>query len=73
LKTLDGVKSAEVNLAGKVALVSFDPARINLGAMENAIARAGYDANGTQREAQAYDALDACCKLPEAQTGKSSH
>jgi hypothetical protein len=33
--------------------------------MENAVAQAGYDANETKRDAEAYDALDACCKVPE--------
>ncbi|MCL4706463.1 heavy-metal-associated domain-containing protein [bacterium] len=64
LKKLEGVKSAEVDLETKTTLVSFDPQKIELAALENAIAMAGYDANSTKRDATAYAELDACCKLP---------
>ncbi|MEK7729861.1 MAG: heavy metal-associated domain-containing protein [candidate division KSB1 bacterium] len=65
LQGLDGVKSAKVNLGTKVAAVSFDADKLQLAEVEKAIAAAGYDANDTKREAAAYDALDACCKVPE--------
>lgn len=64
LKKLEGVKSAEVDLETKSASVRFDPQKIELAALENAIAMAGYDANSTKRDATAYAELDACCKLP---------
>ncbi len=62
---LDGVKSAKVALATKTATVSFFPAKLQLADLEKAIAAAGYDANDTPREPEAYAALDACCKVPE--------
>ncbi len=65
LQTLDGVKSAKVDLEAKVARVSFDPQKLNLAALENAITMAGYDANGAKRDSTAYAQLDPCCKLPE--------
>ncbi|RIK78870.1 hypothetical protein DCC62_06775 [candidate division KSB1 bacterium] len=65
LKKLEGVKSAKVNLDTKIALVSYDAMKADLAALENAITKAGYDANSTKRDATAYAELDACCKLPE--------
>lgn len=64
LKELDGVKSAKVDLDAKTALVSYDAMKADLAALENAIAKAGYDANSTKRDSMAYLELDACCKLP---------
>jgi copper chaperone CopZ len=65
LQELAGVKTASVDLKTKVAQVSFDPASLTLADLENAIAKAGYDANNTKRDSLAYNDLDACCKLPE--------
>jgi copper chaperone CopZ len=65
LQELEGVKTASVDLQTKVAQVSFDPASLTLADLENAIAKAGYDANDTKRDSLAYEDLDACCKLPE--------
>ncbi|MDZ7359559.1 MAG: heavy-metal-associated domain-containing protein [candidate division KSB1 bacterium] len=65
LEALQGVKTASVDLTTKVAQVSFDPGNLTLADLENAIAKAGYDANDTKRDPLAYEDLDACCKLPE--------
>ncbi|MDZ7288650.1 MAG: heavy-metal-associated domain-containing protein [candidate division KSB1 bacterium] len=65
LEALQGVKTASVDLKTKVAQVSFDAANLTLADLENAIAKAGYDANDTKRDSLAYEDLDACCKLPE--------
>jgi copper chaperone CopZ len=70
LQALDGIRSATVDLEKKIAQASFDPAKTNLAAMEKAIAMAGYDANDTKRDPQAYADLDACCKLPEDRASK---
>jgi copper chaperone CopZ len=70
LQELEGVKTAAVDLNTKVAQVSFDPANLTLADLENAIAKAGYDANDTKRDSLAYEDLDACCKLPEDQASK---
>ncbi len=64
LQELQGVKSAQVDLQAKIAQVSFDAATLGLSDLENAIAKAGYDANDTKRDSLAYGDLDACCKLP---------
>lgn len=65
LKKMEGVKSAKVDLEAKTASVSYDAMKIDLAALENAIAMAGYDANNVKRDATAYAELEACCKLPE--------
>ncbi len=65
LQALDGVKSVKVTLAAKTASVSFMPSKLQLADLEKAIAAAGYDANDTPREPEAYAALDPCCKTPE--------
>jgi copper ion binding protein len=70
LQELEGVKTASVDLKTKVAQVSFDPASLTLADLENAIAKAGYDANDTKRDSLAYEDLDACCKLPEDRASK---
>lgn len=65
LQAVAGVQSAQVDLDAKVALVSFDPQKVELAALENAIALVGYDANNVKRDSTAYAGLDACCKLSE--------
>ncbi|MGY1776200.1 heavy metal translocating P-type ATPase [Geodermatophilus sp. SYSU D00804] len=44
LNRVDGVATAEVNLATEVATVRFDPARVGLEELTAAVARAGYTA-----------------------------
>ena len=43
LNSLDGVRSASVNLVGRSALVDYDPARISLADMKRAVNDIGYD------------------------------
>lgn len=57
-----GVKSATVDLETKTATVEFDASRTTLADIEKAIAEAGYNANETVRDEDAYKKLDACCK-----------
>jgi len=63
LETTDGVQSVNVNLEQKTATVQFLPAKINLSTLEQTIANAGYDANKTKRNMEAYEKLDECCKI----------
>ncbi|MEU1599071.1 heavy metal translocating P-type ATPase [Streptomyces sp. NPDC005708] len=44
LRRVDGVASAEVNLATEAATVRFDPAQVGLGELTAAVTRAGYTA-----------------------------
>lgn len=64
LKELEGVKSATVDLNAKITQVSYDAMKVDLAALENAVAMAGYDANNIKRDSTAYAGLEACCKLP---------
>lgn len=59
---VEGVKSVEVDLKGKLVTVKFAPAQTNLQTIERAITDAGYNANDKVRDPGAYDKLDACCK-----------
>ena len=63
LATLDGVEEVDVDLKAKIATVKYEPSKIDLPKIETAIANAGYDANKTKRNPDAYDKLDACCKI----------
>ncbi len=63
LKQTDGVQSVNVDLKEKIATVQYLPAKINLSSLEQTIANAGYDANNTKRNMEAYEKLDECCKI----------
>jgi mercuric ion binding protein len=46
----------------KTATVEFISAKTNLGAIRQAIAGAGYDADSVKRNEEAYNHLPECCK-----------
>jgi copper chaperone len=43
LKALDGVVTTEVSLEGKRAVVEFDPGKLSVDQLKQAIVEAGYD------------------------------
>ncbi len=57
LSSLGGVSGASVNLAASSASVIYDPSKINIEDMKNAISRAGYEYKGLSTE-RTYDELD---------------
>jgi copper chaperone CopZ len=63
LKKVDGVKTAKVDLKKKTATVTYASTKVTVDKLELAIANAGYDANNVKRNADAYEKLDACCKI----------
>ena len=65
LTTLEGVKTAKVDLDKKTATVEFLPAKATLATLETAITKAGYDANDKKADPEAYEALPGCCKVGE--------
>jgi copper ion binding protein len=71
LSGVNGVSAVKVNLESRIAQVSFDPGKTNLAAVEKSISRAGYDANETKSDPDAYAALAACCKVPETSDSNS--
>lgn len=45
LQALDGVQTASVSLPNKTAAVTYDPARVGLAQMADAVAEEGYEAS----------------------------
>ena len=60
---VEGVKNVEIDLSKKTAQITFVSFQTNLDVIETAITEAGYDANGKKRNPEAYEKLDACCKI----------
>ena len=64
---LEGVSKVEIDLKAKSGKVTYKASIIDMNAIENAIAAVGYNANDKKADPEAYDKLDLCCKVPEAQ------
>lgn len=64
VKKVEGVTKISVNMESKIATVTFDDTVTSITAIENAINKAGYDANEKKADKNAYDKLDECCKIP---------
>ncbi len=62
LEDVDGVKKASVDLSKKIVFVEYVSSKTDLASLETAISKAGYDANSTKRDDNAYHSLDACCQ-----------
>lgn len=62
VSSVDGVKKVEVDLEKKTTTVKFDKSKLDIAAIEKSISNAGYDANETPRNREAYDGLPGCCK-----------
>lgn len=65
LADVEGIIKAEVDVETKVAHVSYKASLINLAGIEKAIAAAGYQANETSADQEAYSELAMCCLLPQ--------
>ncbi|MBI4548882.1 MAG: heavy-metal-associated domain-containing protein [Ignavibacteriae bacterium] len=61
--TVEGVKSVKVDIEKKTVEVKFAPLQTNVETIEVAITDAGYDANNRKRDPNAYEKLEACCKI----------
>jgi len=64
LNGLDGIVKVDVSMEKKVGYVSYDATVLDLETIENAISSVGYDANDTKANIEAYNKLDACCRVP---------
>ena len=64
LNDLDGIVKVDVRLDKKVGYVSYNATMLDLETIENAISSVGYDANETKSNIEAYNKLDACCRVP---------
>jgi periplasmic mercuric ion binding protein len=65
LDNVRGVKYYSVDLDSQKVKVTYDHAVATIYMIENAITKAGYDANNRKAKKKAYDKLDDCCKLPK--------
>ncbi len=64
LSGLKGFVSIEIDDDKKVGKVVYEAGVLDMAAIEKAIAGAGYDANDTPANKEAYAKLDMCCKIP---------
>jgi len=62
VQKLDGVQDVKVDVDSKTAEVHYIAAKLDENKIETAISNAGYDANTTKRNADAYNNLESCCK-----------
>ncbi len=70
LKNVKGVKSFDIDIDKKVIHMNFDNSQTDINKIDNAIAAAGYDADGKKANPEAYSKLDDCCKKPEDRKNK---
>lgn len=63
VKKLDGVNEVNVIVKEKIAKVTFDKSKTDIGSIEGVIISAGYQANDKPANKEAYDKLDDCCKV----------
>ena len=63
LYLVEGVKAVDIDVKKKTAEIKFVSFQTNLGTIERAVTEAGYDANDKKRNPDAYEKLDACCKI----------
>ena len=63
LKKVSGISRSAVDLETKTTKVIYDKEKTDLTQIEKAISELGYQANETQANPTAYDALAPCCKI----------
>jgi copper chaperone CopZ len=63
LKKLEGVNAVNVVIKEKVAKVTYDKSKTDVGSIEGVIISAGYQANDQPANKEAYEKLDDCCKI----------
>jgi copper chaperone CopZ len=57
-----GIKSVKIEDEINLITVKYKPKKITVAEIENAIAKAGFDANDTKADPEGYENLDSCCK-----------
>ena len=60
---VEGVKVVDVSSKSKTAEIKFVSFQTIIETIERAVTEAGYDANDKKRNTEAYEKLDACCKI----------
>ncbi|MDZ7724203.1 MAG: heavy-metal-associated domain-containing protein [candidate division KSB1 bacterium] len=69
VKGVKGVSMVKVDAEKNVAHVHFDKSKASLNQVEQAIAKAGYDANDVERNEQAHANLPKCCQVEKDSEG----
>jgi mercuric ion binding protein len=62
LKSVKGVKKANLDIPTHKACVTYKPKKTDVGQLRKAIALAGYDADEVKADQEAYDNLPQCCR-----------
>ncbi len=57
-----GIKAFEINDKNMTITVIYNPAKVNLLTIKNAISKLGFDADEVKADPVAYGKLDDCCK-----------
>jgi mercuric ion binding protein len=70
--TKQGATSASWDKASQSLSVSFDAGTVSEGSIKQAIADAGYDADGVKASETVYESLPDCCKYRVAKSSASS-
>ena len=63
LRKTEGVHKVEVDTEAKLVRVRYEEGKVDVKALERAVAKAGYKANETPAEPEAYKRLPDCCKI----------
>lgn len=66
IEKVDGVSSFSIDMEKKIVRVAFVEGATNVTEIESAISGAGYQANDSKPDAEAYKSLPDCCKMPVA-------
>ena len=66
IEKVDGVSSVFIDMEKKTVRVVFAEGATNVTEIESAISGAGYQANGSKPDTEAYKSLPDCCKMPVA-------
>lgn len=59
---VDGITKKDWNVESKIITVTFDTTKINLSAIQELIAKSGYDNDGFNGDSSAYSQLVECCQ-----------
>lgn len=68
-----GIKSSNLNVDSKILEVVYDSKKTDAAKIKTAINKAGYDADETKADADAYAKLPNCCKKKSCSPGCGGH
>ncbi len=63
LLKIKGVKSAVLDNQTKKVAIKYDPRKVTLAQLKQAIAALGYDADEVKKNEEAFKALPGCCQV----------